>query len=177
VFRERQAQQVRAEVSNAIFSVPPEAARTLNRALYDALHASAQTLNADAYAAANFAYGMASLAWAAEAQVTSGIAREARLGYEFVFSERTNQAHLVRDIFGDPFRTLALDPAWLAWHHGAATRFAADIYDSHAFDRLPLLADALEDAGCTDPDLLGHLRCPGPHVRGCWAVDLILNKT
>ena len=43
--------------------------------------------------------------------------------------------------------------------------------------RLAVLADALEDAGCTDADLLGHLRGPGPHVRGCWAVDLILAKT
>jgi hypothetical protein len=51
------------------------------------------------------------------------------------------------------------------------------IYDERAFDRLPVLADALEDAGCADADLLGHLRGPGPHVRGCWAVDLILGKS
>ena len=51
------------------------------------------------------------------------------------------------------------------------------IYDQRAVNRLPLLADALEDAGCTDADLLGHLRSPGPHVRGCWAVDLVLGKS
>jgi hypothetical protein len=51
------------------------------------------------------------------------------------------------------------------------------IYADRAFDRLPLLADALEDAGCTDDELLGHLRAPGPHVRGCWAVDLVLGKS
>jgi hypothetical protein len=53
---------------------------------------------------------------------------------------------------------------------------ATSIYVSHAFDRIPLLADALEDAGCTDAELLGHLRGPGPHVRGCWAVDVVLGK-
>jgi hypothetical protein len=50
------------------------------------------------------------------------------------------------------------------------------IYDGRAFDRLPVLADALEEAGCQDADLLGHCRGAGPHVRGCWPVDLILGK-
>jgi hypothetical protein len=53
---------------------------------------------------------------------------------------------------------------------------ATSIYADHSFDRVPLLADALEDAGCTDAELLGHLRGPGTHVRGCWAVDLVLGK-
>jgi len=54
---------------------------------------------------------------------------------------------------------------------------ATSIYEQRAFHRLPLLADALEDAGCTDAELLGHLRGPGPHVRGCWALDLVLGKS
>jgi hypothetical protein len=62
------------------------------------------------------------------------------------------------------------------WRDGAATNLAQIIYESFAFDRLPHLADALEHAGCTDAELLGHLRSPGPHVRGCWAVDLVLGK-
>jgi hypothetical protein len=53
---------------------------------------------------------------------------------------------------------------------------ATAIYEESAFDRLPILADALEEAGCTDVELLGHLRGPGPHVRGCWVVDLITGK-
>jgi hypothetical protein len=53
---------------------------------------------------------------------------------------------------------------------------AESIYEGRAFDRLPILADALEEAGCTDAYLLAHLRGPGPHVRGCWAVDLVLGK-
>jgi hypothetical protein len=55
-------------------------------------------------------------------------------------------------------------------------KLARGIYHERAFDRLPVLADALEEAGCTDETLLGHLRGPGPHVLGCWAVDLILGK-
>jgi hypothetical protein len=53
---------------------------------------------------------------------------------------------------------------------------AQGIYEERAFDDLPVLADALEEAGCDQPDLLAHLRGPGPHVRGCWAVDLLLGK-
>ena len=56
-------------------------------------------------------------------------------------------------------------------------QLAQSIYDDRAFDRLPILADALEEAGCTDAAILDHCRGPGPHVRGCWAVDLLLGKT
>jgi hypothetical protein len=77
----------------------------------------------------------------------------------------------------------ARDPAWLARNGGAVARLAEAIYEGRSLPagtldpaRLAVLADALEDAGCADPDLLGHLRGPSPHVRGCWAVDLILGK-
>jgi hypothetical protein len=53
---------------------------------------------------------------------------------------------------------------------------AQAIDDERAFDRLPILADALEDAGCTDADLLNHCRGPGLHVMGCWVVDMLLGK-
>jgi hypothetical protein len=86
------------------------------------------------------------------------------------------QADSVREVFGNPFRPVAVNPAWLAWNGGTVPKLAAAIYDKRAFDRLPVLADALEDAGCSDPDLLGHLREPRPHARGCWAVDLLLGK-
>jgi hypothetical protein len=56
-------------------------------------------------------------------------------------------------------------------------KLARSIYDTRDFDRLAVLADALEDAGCTDAELLGHLRGPGPHVRGCWALDKVLGKS
>ncbi len=84
---------------------------------------------------------------------------------------------LLRDVFGNPFQSPpAVCAAWLAWGNGKVPNLAAAIYADRAFDRLPVLADALEDAGCGDADLLGHLRLPEPHVRGCWAVDLLLGK-
>jgi hypothetical protein len=69
-----------------------------------------------------------------------------------------------------------VDPTWLTAGDGCVPRLARAIYDELAFDRLPMLADALKDAGCTDAELLNHLRGPGPHVRGCWALDLLLEK-
>jgi hypothetical protein len=87
------------------------------------------------------------------------------------------QCRLIRDIFRGPVRAAsALAPDCLSWNGGTVPKLAESVYAERAFDRLPLLADALEDAGCSDPDLLGHLRGRGPHVRGCWAVDLLLEK-
>jgi hypothetical protein len=53
---------------------------------------------------------------------------------------------------------------------------ARKMYDSRDFSDMPVLADALEEAGCQDADILVHLRGPEPHVRGCWVVDLLLGK-
>jgi hypothetical protein len=91
---------------------------------------------------------------------------------------KNEMASTLRDIVGNPFRPApAIDPvAWFASNGGAAASIASNIYGDRSFDRLPLLADALEDAGCTDTELLTHLRSPGPHVRGCWALDLVLGK-
>jgi hypothetical protein len=94
-------------------------------------------------------------------------------------------ADSLRCIFSNPFRSVAsIDPALLAWKGGTMPQLARSAFEDrnphdHALDpaRLSLLADALEDAGCTDANLLGHLRSPGPHVRGCWAVDLVLGKS
>lgn len=78
---------------------------------------------------------------------------------------------LLHDIFGDRFRPVAFDPGWRTMD---VLGVARGIYEQRAFDRLPILADALQDAGCADAELLGHCLGPGPHVRGCWAVDLVL---
>jgi hypothetical protein len=91
---------------------------------------------------------------------------------------------VLRDIVGNPFALApVVDPAWLRWSGGTVRMLAEVAYEERQLPegtlhppRLPLLADALEDAGCADADLLGHLRGPGPHVRGCWALDLILGK-
>jgi hypothetical protein len=90
--------------------------------------------------------------------------------------EERAQCDLVRDIFGNPFRRVAVDPSWLAWNDGTVVKLAQGIYEQRAFDRLPVLADALEEAGCTNTDILGHCRGRGEHVRGCWVVGLILGK-
>jgi hypothetical protein len=82
-------------------------------------------------------------------------------------------ADIVRDIFGPSHRPVMADPAWLT---STVVQLATAIYDERGFDRLPILADALEDYGCTDSVILDHLRGPGPHVRGCWALDLLLDK-
>jgi hypothetical protein len=84
------------------------------------------------------------------------------------------QAALLRDIFGNPFRPVAFDPAW---HTDTAVSLAKGMYDSRDFSAMPILADALQDAGCDSDDILNHLRDPNAaHVRGCWALDLILGK-
>jgi hypothetical protein len=83
---------------------------------------------------------------------------------------------LLRELFGNPFRWKLLDPAWLACNDGAAGKVARAIYDNHEFNHLPILADALEEAGCSDADILAHSRQPGEHARGCWVLDLVLGK-
>lgn len=79
----------------------------------------------------------------------------------------------VREIFGNPFRPVTLDPSSLT---PTVVQLAQTIYNDRTFDRLPTLADALVQAGCDNDELLGHCRGPGPHVRGCWVVDLVLGK-
>src|SRR5262249_8755936 len=83
---------------------------------------------------------------------------------------------LLRCVFGNPFRPAQLDRAWLSANDGAVYKLARSIYDESAFERLPILADALEDAGCDNADILSHCRSEGPHARGCWVVDLIRGK-
>ena len=102
---------------------------------------------------------------------------------EAVPNEPPMQAALIRDLFGNPFRLVAISPAILAWHDSTVVRLAQAAYDERHVTagtldntRLLILADALEEAGCADPDILTHLRGSGPHVRGCWVVDLLLGK-
>lgn len=97
--------------------------------------------------------------------------------------ETKQQVALLRDILGNPFRPVSIDPAWLGWNVGTVPNLAQVIYDERELPsghldagRLAILADALEEAGCTDQNILSHCRGPGPHVRGCWAVDLLLGK-
>ncbi len=81
---------------------------------------------------------------------------------------------LIRETFGlSPATPVTLDPRWLT---ETVVALANSIYAERAFDRMPILADALEEAGCDHADILSHCRGDGPHVRGCWVVDLLLGK-
>jgi hypothetical protein len=91
--------------------------------------------------------------------------------------ERCNQSDLLRDIFGNPFRPApTIAPLWLEWNDRTVLRLAQTVYEERAFERMPILADALEEAGCDNADILNHCRGPNVHVRGCWVVDLLLGK-
>jgi hypothetical protein len=90
--------------------------------------------------------------------------------------QRKHLCDLIRDLLGYPCRRHGFSPLWLARHAATVGALARAIYDEECFTDMPILADALEEAGCTNPHILKHCRGPGPHVRGCWVVDLLLGK-
>jgi hypothetical protein len=81
---------------------------------------------------------------------------------------------LIDCVYGNPFRLVRADPAWLAWKSGTVPAIARRIYDEKAFGDLPILADALEEAGCSNPAMIVHCRDDHRHVRGCWVLDCLL---
>ena len=91
----------------------------------------------------------------------------------FLQAERGQQAGSFRDIFGNPFRPVTFCPEWRT---ETAVSLARTMYDARDFSAMPILADALQDAGCDNEEILNHCRGPGPHVRGCWVCDLVLGK-
>jgi len=98
-----------------------------------------------------------------------------QVNYEMVSVRRENGLpERLRCLFGNPFRPVAIAPDWLT---STVVALAGGIYQERAFDRMPILADALQDAGCDSEDILSHCRQPGEHVRGCWVVDLVLGKS
>jgi hypothetical protein len=88
--------------------------------------------------------------------------------------EIKSQIALLRDIFGNPLRPVTLNPSWPT---PTVLAIATGIYNEKVFDRMPILADALQDAGCENEEILRHCRGPGPHVRGCFVLDLVLGKS
>lgn len=99
-----------------------------------------------------------------------------RLHHPIEIQRRQNELHFLaifRDVFGNPFRPISIDFHWLT---SSVVDLAKAIYEDGTFDSMPILADALMDAGCDNDDIIQHCRGDGPHVRGCWVVDLILGK-
>ncbi|VTR93446.1 Uncharacterized protein OS=Sorangium cellulosum (strain So ce56) GN=sce5710 PE=4 SV=1 [Gemmata massiliana] len=87
--------------------------------------------------------------------------------------ERSAQIRLLHEVFGNPFRLISVDLTWLT---STVRALAEGIYQDRAFDRMPILADALQDAECDNEDILAHCRGSAPHVRGCWVVDLLTGR-
>jgi len=85
----------------------------------------------------------------------------------------SNAVPLLRDVIGNPFRPVAFNPSWRTEH---SVGLASRMYEEREFAAMPILADALQEAGCENADILAHCREPGTHVRGCWVVDLVLGK-
>lgn len=83
------------------------------------------------------------------------------------------RAHVLHDVIGNPFRPVVISSAWRT---DTVVSLARQMYESREFSAMPILADALQDAGCDSDDILNHCRGPGPHVRGCWVCDLVLGK-
>ena len=117
------------------------------------------------------------------AHVVNWAAKDAYVPFADSPIDRQRQCKLLRDIFGNPFRPVSIDTAWLTWNNATVPSIAQAIYDerelpSGHFDngQFGILADALTDAGCDNADVLSHCRSDGPHVRGCWVVDLLLQK-
>jgi hypothetical protein len=140
-----------------------------------AANAAVQTLNVRPPFAASYSSSFAcfAVAWGAMYD-----AKKSSLGTtlpdELKAPEYELQVHLLRDVFGNPFRPVAPDPAWLT---PDVVALARGIYAEQAFDRMPILADALQDAGCANDEVLKHCRDTSlKHVRGCWPVDLLSGK-
>jgi hypothetical protein len=114
--------------------------------------------------------------WKTHAWTTAAVAELLREVVNLPGEEETAQAELLRDLAGNPFRKVAWRPKWAQGGDRQAGKLAESIYEARSFEEMPILADALEDAGCAEAAILEHLRGPGPHTRGCWALDLVLAR-
>jgi hypothetical protein len=99
-----------------------------------------------------------------------------KFGGRHATQQRLAHAAFLRCLFGNPFAPVEIDPRWLEWNGQVVVRIAEELDQMTDCARFPLLADALEDAGCSSHELLYHLRGPGPHCRGCFAVTMLLGE-
>jgi hypothetical protein len=161
-----------------MFSLPEGVERAKSLVTSNAINAAGVNLATNPYFAAEYASAFSSWAVAWEAQIASGIDSDAEPPHSFRRPEQRHQAGLIRDLFGNPFRPApTIERATLAWNDGTVVRLATAIYEERAFDRMPVLADALQEAGCEEGEILGHCRQPDTvHVRGCHVLDWLLGK-
>jgi hypothetical protein len=109
------------------------------------------------------------------ARTAAAVAGDARAAAERAVG-MAGDMDMLRDVFSNPFRPVVLEKSWLGWNNGCVAEMAQAIYEDRQFCDLPILADALMDAGCDNPDILDHCSRPAAHVRGCWVLDLLLEK-
>jgi hypothetical protein len=153
-------------------------------AIVEAARAAGRTVQPNAYMAGYLTTNEVVGLYAEIAEQTAGSEDAAyELHWKGKAEGELQCAQLVREIFGNPFLPPVIDPSRRSWNHATARRLAEACYEERHLSegtldngRLAILADALEEAGCTDGELLSHLRGPGPHVRGCWALDVLLGK-
>src|SRR5262249_39741414 len=116
-------------------------------------------------------------AWAAAWEVITDVRKAIRSSDPAAAHREVRQQRwLLEDMFGNPFEDTFVEQSWLRWNDGTVPRIAQGIYEERAFDRLPILHDALLDAGCDNERILAHCRATDGHVRGCWVIDLLLGK-
>src|SRR5262245_43706357 len=160
-------QPIRVDEADQLISCAQAAADAASAPVSDSEKAAWQAAEAVSMVAHGVPGSAAHFARYASSLSRSGVWDEDR-------DEAKAQANLLRDIFGNPFHPVALNPAWLT---SDVLALARGIYEDRAFDRMPILADALQDAGCDNEDVLNHCRDANQvHVRGCWVVDLVLGK-
>jgi hypothetical protein len=156
----------------------------INRVLYEAASAALHALQDGQVFLGNSparffdSYGLLDVAEAAAWAVAHWQRRNDRdpVKTSFYHRESAEQTWLARDVFGNPFCHIQVDPTWLRWRDRLIVHMAQTIYEDRRFQDLPILADALEEVGCTDREILAHCRGTREHVRGCWVVDLLLDK-
>lgn len=91
--------------------------------------------------------------------------------------EVARHCNWIRDLLSDRFLRSRFDSHWLQGNHQTARNMAQAIYEGQSFGEMPILADALEEVGCANEEILSHCRQPGEHIRGCWVLDLLLGKS
>lgn len=147
---------------------------TVSQPAWAATRAATRAANLDPYSAASGALFLSAMSLAPWQFDAGGAVLHHGLP-DTRHEVRRGQCDVIREIIGNPFHRARLDPAWLTWNDHTVVRLAQAIHDEQRFDDLPILADALEEAGCSRADFLAHGRRRGGHLRGCWLVDAVLS--